>query len=98
MPVLDPTVMGWRDRDFYLGAHREHLFDRNGNAGTTAWIDGRIVGCWVQDDGGVVRLRLLEPIAARQRRALEAEAARLSDWLDGVRIQTTVPSPAMRAD
>ena len=98
LPVLDPTVMGWRDRDFYLGPHREHLFDRNGNAGTTAWIDGRIVGCWVQDDGGVVRVRLLEPVAARQRQALEAEAARLSEWLDGVRIQTVVPSPAMRAE
>ena len=37
LPVLDPTVMGWKARDFYLGGHGPLLFDRNGNAGTTAW-------------------------------------------------------------
>ena len=34
LPVLDPTVMGWKERDFYLGGHGPALFDRNGNAGT----------------------------------------------------------------
>ena len=29
-----------------------YLFDSNGNGGTTAWWNGRIVGCWVQDDDG----------------------------------------------
>ena len=62
LPVLDPTVMGWKQRDFYLGAHAPHLFDSNGNAGTTAWWDGRIVGCWVQDDAGVVEVRTLEKL------------------------------------
>ena len=47
LPVLDPTTMGWKERGFYLGAARAQLFDRNGNGGTTAWWDGRIVGCWV---------------------------------------------------
>ena len=55
LPVLDPTVMGWKERAFYLGDHAPQLFDTNGNAGTTAWWDGRVVGCWVQDEAGVVR-------------------------------------------
>ncbi len=50
LPVLDPTVMGWRERGFHLGPHHDRLFDRTGNAGTTAWVDGRATGCWVQDD------------------------------------------------
>ena len=55
LPVLDPTTMGWKERAFYLGAEDvAHLFDSNGNAGTTAWWNGRIVGCWVQDPDGVV--------------------------------------------
>ena len=63
LPTLDPTVMGWRSRAFYLDpAHVPYLFDTNGNAGTTAWWDGRVVGCWVQDDEGVVRLSLLEDV------------------------------------
>ena len=65
LPVLDPTVMGWKERDFYLGPHGPQLFDTNGNAGTTAWWDGRIVGCWVQDPDGVVVLHLLEDVGHR---------------------------------
>lgn len=97
LPVLDPTVMGWRERDFYLRPHREQLFDRNGNAGTTVWVDGRVVGCWVQDEHGVVELRLLDPVATRSRRALEAQAARLTTWLGGVRISPVYQAPAMRS-
>jgi hypothetical protein len=93
---LDPTVMGWKSRDFYLGPHREHLFDRNGNAGTTAWVDGRIVGCWVQDEAGVVHVRLLEEVGARARKALQAEASRLTSWFGGVRVGTGYPSAAMK--
>ena len=96
LPVLDPTVMGWKQRGFYLGEHAPHLFDRNGNAGTTAWWDGRIVGCWVQDDAGVVEVRLLEKLPRAAVAALESEAARLTDWLDGVRVSTVYPSSAMK--
>ena len=100
LPVLDPTVMGWKGRDFYLGPAklREQLFDRSGNAGTTAWVDGRVVGCWVQDNSGVVQVRLLERVSARARRALDAEAARLTAWLGDVHIRTGLLSPAMKSD
>lgn len=96
LPVLDPTVMGWRGRDFYLGPHRERLFDSRGNAGTTAWVDGRTVGCWTQDESGVVRVHLVERVPARAQRALDAEAARLTDWLGGLRIGSVYSSPAMK--
>lgn len=97
LPVLDPTVMGWKERDFYLGPHGPALFDRNGNAGTTAWVDGRIVGCWVQDAEAVVAVRLLEEVSDDARGALAAEAARLTAWLDGVRVGTVYPSPTMKS-
>ena len=96
LPVLDPTAMGWRGRDFHLGPHHGQLFDRSGNAGTTAWVDGRVVGCWVQDGAGAVRVRLLERVPARARRDLDAEAERLTAWLGGVRVGTGYVSPAMR--
>jgi len=97
LPVLDPTVMGWQDRRFLLGPHGPQLFDRNGNAGTTAWWDGRIVGCWAQDEAGTVRLAQLSDVGTLGRAALEAEAARLTAWLDGVRVSTVYPSPAMKS-
>lgn len=98
LPVLDPTVMGWKERGFYLGPHRERLFDRAGNAGTTAWADGRIVGCWVQDDDGIVAVRLLERVPASTRAALDQEARRLTAWLHGERVTSPIRPPAMRAD
>ena len=88
--------MGWKERDFYLGAHGPLLFDTNGNAGTTAWWDGRIVGCWVQDPDGVVVLNLLEDVGADARAALDGEAERLTGWLDGHRVSTVYPSIAMK--
>jgi prepilin-type processing-associated H-X9-DG protein len=97
LPVLDPTVMGWKERAWYLGDHGPDLFDRNGNAGNTAWVDGHVVGAWTQDDVGTVSVRLLEQVPATSRRALDAEAARLTDWLGGVRVCTVYPSPAMKA-
>jgi hypothetical protein len=96
LPVLDPTVMGWKERDFYLGPHRVPLFDDRGNAGTTAWVDGRVVGCWVQGSDGVVELRLLESVSPAQREALDQEAARLTAWLGGTVVGTVYRSRAMR--
>ncbi len=96
LPVLDPTVMGWKARGFFLGPHGPSLFDRNGNAGTTAWWDGRVVGCWVQDPGGVVVVEPLEDLPAEATAALRAEAERLTSWLDGTRVSTVYPSSAMK--
>jgi hypothetical protein len=96
LPVLDPTVMGWKGRDFYLGPHAPLLFDSNGNAGTTAWWDGWIVGCWVQDEAGGVSVRYVEKVSAAAKKALAVEADRLTAWLDSVRVSTVYPSAAMK--
>ncbi|WP_153504373.1 winged helix DNA-binding domain-containing protein [Cumulibacter manganitolerans] len=94
LPVLDPSTMGWKVRDFYLPpAYVPELFDGNGNAGSTAWLDGRVVGCWVQDDAGRVQVVPVEPIPAAGRRLLEAEAERLTAFLDGVVIRNIYKSP-----
>ena len=97
LPALDPTTMGWFDRDWYLGAHRGQLFDTNGNGGPTAWWDGRIVGGWHQDATGAVRVDLLENVSRQARRALEAEAARLTAWLAGTKVSARFPSPLLKS-
>ena len=97
LPALDATTMGWAWRDWYLGPHRSQLFDTSGNAGATAWWEGRIVGGWRQSDSGEVDLQLLEDPGSEARQALEHEAARLSGWLHGVRVQPRFPSPLSKA-
>jgi hypothetical protein len=97
LPPLDPTTMGWYKRDWYLGPYKAELFDRNGNAGPTVWWDGRIVGGWRQDEEGAVELQMLEDPGSDARAAIEAEAARLTDWLAGTRVLARFPSPLSRA-
>jgi len=97
LPTLDPTTMGWKERDWYLGPHKDELFDTAGNAGPTVWWDGRIVGGWRQDPDGVVELQMLEDIGAEGLRAAELEAERLSAWLDGTRVLPRFPSPLFAA-
>jgi hypothetical protein len=96
LPSLDPTTMGWAGRDFYLGRHRQVLFDRNGNAGPAIWSDGRVVGGWAQRATGEIVLRLLEDVGADATAAVEAEAARLGDWLGPIRITPRFRTPLER--
>jgi hypothetical protein len=93
LPPLDPTTMGWFERDWYLGRYREYLFDSSGNAGPTVWWDGRIVGGWHQSETGEVVLQLLEDVGGDALRALEEEASRLSEWFGGTRVLPRFPTP-----
>ena len=99
LPTLDPTTMGWKERGFYLDPdHVPLLFDTNGNAGTTAWWDGRIVGAWVQDEEGTVGVVPCPgaDVDSHGRAALAREAERLTAWLDGVRITNVYSSRLMK--
>lgn len=96
LPGLDPTVMGWKGREWYLGPHRPALFDTAGNAGPTVWCDGRIVGGWGQPQSGEVAVRLLEDVGAEARAAVEGEAERLGAWLGGVRVARRFGAPLVR--
>ena len=97
LPALDSTVMGWRDRGWYLGPHGPTLFDRNGNAGPTVWVGGRAVGAWSQRDGGEVVTAVLEPVAAETAERIAVAAERLTAWMDGVRVTPRFTNPLERS-
>lgn len=96
LPSLDPTTMGWQQRAWYLGPHAGTLFDRSGNAGPTVWCDGHVVGGWAQRKTGEVVVRLLEDAGAETAAAIDAEAARLTDWIGDVRVTPRFPTPLQR--
>jgi hypothetical protein len=96
LPALDPTVMGWVTRDWYLGPHAPALFDRTGNPGPTVWADGRIIGGWAQRPSGEVAVELLEEVPAAVRRGVDAAARELSGWLGGVRVTPRFRTPLER--
>jgi hypothetical protein len=94
LPGLDPSTMGWKQRAFHLAPDDAALlFDRNGNGGPTAWVDGRIVGGWHQRADGEIALHLTADVGAEARAALEGRAAELVALLGDVRFRTRFPSP-----
>ena len=96
LPALDPTPMGWKERDWYLGSHAGPLFDRNGNIGPTVWVDGRIVGCWSQNPDGEVVTHLLEDVDADRRRLIETEVERMAAFIGSVIVKPSFPTPLQK--
>ena len=96
LPALDATVMGWKQRDWYLGEYRSALFDRNGNAGPSVWCDGRIVGGWAQRSNGDIAVRVLEDIGRDAIAAVEERAHHLCAWFGDTRFKWRFPTPLQR--
>jgi hypothetical protein len=96
LPALDPTVMGWAGRAWYLGSHGPALFDRSGNAGPTVWCNGRIVGGWAQRKDGEISFRLFEDVGIEAADAVTAAAHRLGGLFDDVRATPRFRTPLER--
>lgn len=93
LPGLDSTVMGWKERGWFLGDLADRLFDRNGNAGPTVWVDGRVVGAWAQRPDGSVAVGLLDDVGQAAGLLVEREAERLAEWVGPVGLRSRFPSP-----
>ncbi|KOV98352.1 hypothetical protein ADK65_21795 [Streptomyces sp. NRRL B-1140] len=96
LPGLDPTAMGWQQRDWFLGPRlRPRLFDGSGNVGPTVWWNGRVVGGWAQRPDGEIVWRILEEegVGRDARAAIESEAERLTGWLGTTRVTPRFRTP-----
>jgi len=96
LPSLDPTVMGWKERSWYLGDYSKMLFDTMGNAGPTVWCNGRIVGGWAQRKNGEIAVRLLEDVGKAASADVDAAAERLAELIGDVRFTPRFPAPLDR--
>lgn len=92
LPGLDPTTMGWKERGFYLPAECGDVFDRNGNGGPTIWVDGRVVGAWVQAPDGEIRITFLaDGVTPAVREAVDRRAGELQELLGDTRFTVRFP-------
>lgn len=93
LPALDPTPMGWKQRDWYLPADARPLFDRNGNIGPTVWWGGEVIGGWAVRTDGEIATRLLVDRGAAAARAVQEAAHALQPRLDGTPVVPSFPTP-----
>jgi hypothetical protein len=96
LPALDPTTMAWADRSWFLGPYAKSLFDTNGNAGPTIWLDGRVVGGWAQRKDGEIITRLLEDVGSTANQRIKAEGENLATWLADTRVIPRFRTPLER--
>jgi hypothetical protein len=97
LPGLDPTTMGWKQRDWYLPAESRQAFDRMGNAGPTIWVDGRVVGVWAQGADGVIRTHLFQALPPETVVLVEERAADLAAMVGATRFTVRFPSAVSSA-
>jgi hypothetical protein len=97
LPSLDPTSMGWKERDWYLGDHYPTLFDRNGNAGPTVWVDGKVVGGWAQRRDGEIAHELFDDVGHEAKEAVESRVGELQDWIGDITVTPRFRSPHDKA-
>lgn len=94
LPALDPTPMGWKEREFYLDPEFvSSIYDTAGNCGATAWWNGRIVGAYQQDDDAQVQIVFGDDPGRAARAALQVEADRLGEWMNGERVASMYKAP-----
>src|SRR3954462_7142386 len=99
LPALDSTTMGWKQRSWYLGDHGRFgasLFDVNGNAGATVWVDGQVVGGWAQRKSGEIAYRLLTDVPVSRANAIAARAEEIRALIRDVRVNVRFPAPMQK--
>jgi hypothetical protein len=96
LPALDPTPMGWKRRDWFLGIPQHQVFDNSGNIGPTLWWDGEIIGSWAVTSTGQVRTLVLADRGGTARCAIEDTAARLEARLQGTAVTSAIRTPLER--
>jgi hypothetical protein len=91
LPGLDPTIMGWKQREWYLPDTSREVFDSAGNGGPSLWVDGRVVGAWAQTKDGAIHTHYFERVAAGRRREIDQRIEELKSWIGDTRFTVRFP-------
>lgn len=97
LPALDPTSMGWKTRDWFLGIDPGHVFDRAGNIGPTLWWNGEIIGSWAIAPNGDLRTTVIADRGAEAHAAIDRAASHLHSRLNGAAVTPAIRTPLERA-
>jgi len=90
MPLLDPYLMGYKERKRYLVPELQiKVFDRSGNVTSTVLKDGRIVGVWDFDEekDPAVKILLFEKAEPNVLREIYSRAKKIGEFISGEEVR-----------
>jgi len=93
LPLLDPYLMGYKERDRYVPPERyEWVFDRSGNATATVLRDGRVIGVWDYSDAkrGVVKVHLFNSTGKKLLDEVMRKAREAGRFIGGKEVEVQV--------
>jgi hypothetical protein len=80
LPLLDPLVMGYKQRDrFFEQSNYNYFFDKSGNATNTILLNGRNIGVWDIDEP-YVKMFLLEKISGEIKKDIIKKLIKLGEF------------------
>lgn len=90
MPLLDPYLMGYKERKRYLAQeHYTRVFDRSGNVTSTILVDGRIFGIWdiEEEHEPIVKIFLFSRVNPEVSKEISSKAKKIGKFISGKDVQ-----------
>jgi hypothetical protein len=90
MPLLDPYLMGYKERKRYLTQeHYTRIFDRSGNVTSTILVDGQISGIWDIEEGTnpIVKIFLFSRVNPEVSKEIQSKAKKIGKFISGKDVQ-----------
>ena len=90
LPLLDPYLMGYKDRERYINPKNyDYIFDRSGNATSTILLNGEIIGVWdvAEKPSPNVKLLLFDFVEKKVTEVIKREAKRIGRFISGTNVQ-----------
>jgi len=86
LPLLDPYLMGYKDRERYLAQeHYTKIFDRSGNVTSTILLNGKIIGVWDFSEEKIpaVKIFLFEKVRTTFSKEIHSHAEKIGKFISG---------------
>ncbi|MFX0062117.1 MAG: winged helix DNA-binding domain-containing protein [Candidatus Hermodarchaeota archaeon] len=90
LPILDPYLMGYKERERYLRTeHYIYVFDRSGNATSTIIYDGQVIGIWdfTEEPEPLVKLFLFEEVENKALKEIYSKARKIGQFIANRQVQ-----------
>ncbi|MBU2597793.1 MAG: winged helix DNA-binding domain-containing protein [Actinobacteria bacterium] len=84
LPVQDPYIMGYKERERYIDpGDYDNVFDRSGNAAATILLDGRVIGVWdfTEKAESTVKIYLFKKVGKALLKRIYSEASRIGKFI-----------------